>query len=570
MNDFSLPLPALNYCNMSLAFLKKNKLRIVCLMFTFGVLVWNNSNAQFGRLGDKIKDIKGKVTDTKGKVDDTKGRVDDTKNKVDDTKGKANDVKGKGEGSGLTKRKGTLSDEDYKKWLIEMGKQFNPILGDLTKGELPDLYDTSWNYFNNNFNYTEVRAIIEREGEDPFGGIDYYGSRFHKYMNGEFAESFKANYTKLAEAIAAEADKAFAEFNNITHYSNTRVRHAKTLDLLKGLYDVLIAGGLVDGKTDKNYEYVVGNVYNQTAAPYYDKVYLDSFHRINAGKILFSAEPINPKKLKPEQFKTKFDLKTDHIYGIVLADAWLIDVAGMPQSKNDMGMIRINMETSGKGISSYIIIEQAKKYGLLREQGYYLLDIYPDTKNAFNEKITREMGKDFLSKLPPREVPVTISYNPGTIAYIGELKITGGNAATIQAESEAGAKAAQVNASKFVELDKAFYQPMKACKDAELSADKISKAFAQSESNVKRVVAVRFLEGNCSWYVTTYPLGMPKYRDAGLACAAVYETTDGKFWYKEFQLGQYYIAGKGYGALRAMFGSNPILVASEKVKGLKQ
>lgn len=283
------------------------------------------------------------------------------------------------------------------------------------------------------------------------------------------------------------------------------------------------------------------------------KTFTGDFHKQNAGKILFSKEPIIPGKENPSQFTTNFG-PDDRIYGIAYLPGTIQELTEVREGDDNVpGEFRMKVDNSIQPLSP----QQFNHLPSDRNKSFFLIDVRPDPTKAIHS-LDAVYFAEKIGDLSPRKHTLGIgfgSYQHSEPFAYGELKIdwTNGDANKIKADAKNAASNAQANIAKTVQVDEAFSRPNYFFKDASLSMANLKKAFMAATPNAVQILKmITIKEKNYSedWDIKRNDYGEIVAKVTLHYTSFVYKAKDGNcYMHFTAQFGKAATGGGGYGGL---------------------
>jgi len=438
------------------------------------------------------------------------------------------------EGDATTKPAAT-PDQDYERWVYDRGYAAKEIM---RTAQSPDRHAE----LARSIAYPATLATLKKKGKPSNPSRDY---DYKVLMN------FGTDYTKLFE----EEIKPYAN-QLIEQAYKTKARSPKDAVELLEQANTLTSAVLVSLP-----DYGPAQALNQDAAKalasvggaHRAAVYTSPWHQQNAGKVLFSKQPIVVGKENPAQFTTQF-AASDKIYAVAYLKGTLKELAG--------GDTKANYQYSIDGGSFERIDFRHNAEDL--DKSYYLIEILPAPEQA-RHTVDAPAWAEALAALSPRshqlKVELTAPGYWGQPFASGEIGLdwSAANAEQLRAtaaKAAAHAKASYVNPTK---LPEEFARPSRAFQDPLLSAANL-KAAIERDWSAKVIKLVIEPEGS-DWHIDKNNLGVPTKKVTNGHAHVLYKTADGACHYvvhvgfrRDYEGGGTYgpvQVGNGYGTSSA-------------------
>ncbi|MBN2523313.1 MAG: hypothetical protein JXB24_08545 [Bacteroidales bacterium] len=279
------------------------------------------------------------------------------------------------------------------------------------------------------------------------------------------------------------------------------------------------------------------------------------FHTRNAGKILFSDQPIVYGSEDPDQFKTEFTAN-DNIYGMVY-------MAGTVYEGPAYGTAIYRIDADN-GASTMLIKFLHNEEEI--DYTYYPIDIIPDPDHAIHSLDPVEWA-DKLSKLSPGTHHLKITYDDMAEGVLN-LDWSDVNSDELKSNAKLAAENAGKNYASGKQLPDAFRQPSGKYKDPDLQEANLKKLMLNKWSNCQEIVKL-VIEQNTDddYLVYDTDAGLPSYKVTRADCHAVYKGKDGWCYYvKDISFSKNYQGGGIWGPAFIDFERAHIKIDCENVK----
>ncbi|MFA6569826.1 MAG: hypothetical protein WCT77_01170, partial [Bacteroidota bacterium] len=315
--------------------------------------------------------------------------------------------------------------------------------------------------------------------------LKYYGGKFKTEINTAIEEAYKLKGEgKIFKAIMT----AKSAVNDVEY----------GIALLPGNSDISSL------KNDAEKSFI------DLSGPYYQNIWSSDFHKQNAGKFLFSKQPIIIGKEDPNQFTNSFTAN-DRIYGVVYLDARVADYIGFYD-----GWIRIDIDKKCVDVD-YGCWNVFTDLGdsAAGVNAYYVTEILPDPAVSVRVNDGQGWVKEF-EKLSPRSHNIDVYfYNKGPSVVKGtiNLDLTGFSPEKMRADADLALKNSKDNIARNTPVPDVFKKPSKGFKDKLLSIDKMKKIIQEYLDPGEVILKVIMTEDyNDEWSVRKNEYGITTHR----------------------------------------------------------
>ncbi len=270
----------------------------------------------------------------------------------------------------------------------------------------------------------------------------------------------------------------------------------------------------------------------------YDKLFTSDFHKENAGKILFSKQPIIPGEEDPNQFTTDFTVR-DNIYAMAYKDQKITGGGSKYLLQIDGGnyehiMFKHNEEDEGKTV--------------------YPIEIIPKVDKAIHGIDAKQFARVF-SRLSPRNHSIKIEFE-GTVGTFN-INLAGMDAEKLKANAETATKNAQDNYAKNRRLPKEYKQQSQKFSDQELSHANMKSILKKKWLNCDHIMKLIVLgDGTADdWLIYKNEVDIPTYKLTYPGIIALYKGKDGWcYTVKKIGFKRDYLGGGKYSKVKLSHG----------------
>lgn len=272
-----------------------------------------------------------------------------------------------------------------------------------------------------------------------------------------------------------------------------------------------------------------------------EKAMTSSFHRQNAGKILFSKTPIVVGKENPSQFTTQFTAQ-DKIYAVAYLRSTMKNLIGKATEASGVYMYVVDNEPNSN--ESGIITFTHNDSDL--NQSWYSIEIIPDPDKALHGIDALEWYNAF-ARISPAKHSLKIvfttevgsgEYDEGFAAGEIQIDLSGMNMQAMRKNAESASDKARDNwARNNTSLPDWFGKASYKFKDSELSAANMQtlfqKRWAAEGRQVLKLVAFADPYSNEEWTLNKNGLGIPTEKITGSKIGVLYKAKDGWCYFVE-------------------------------------
>ncbi len=406
----------------------------------------------------------------------------------------------------------------------------------------------TWSQYGGSYNY----GYQAYEEYKKLGGKNYKPEDAEEFWkndgNGMDFKGLKITADYVIELAYQEKDKEQREVIKLLQTSLT------TLDLFKSL---LPEGSSILTEAN-NLEKETKAALNDMGVEELEKIFINDFHKANAGKIFFSKKPIDPKTANASTFATDFTIN-DEIYAIAYFDASLLELE-IIEEQND-GYNEATKTYNKKAVfdkyksisfdgKSTMMRFVAGDWGEMAKQGYLLFSLKPNLDKADNQGAIEGFAKTISEKSPrTHTIPVRFASTQGDLT----ISLSGMNKEKVLADAAKAiekAKAEQER-SKLLSrgLPKQFenaglyshsFKPVSFAQVKQLIETNLKKGYGAAK--VDALVVQDGDKNQTGWDVKVNSFGVPVSR-SGPGYYVAYTGTDGNCYHYYFYIFQKYQGG---------------------------
>lgn len=302
------------------------------------------------------------------------------------------------------------------------------------------------------------------------------------------------------------------------------------------------------------------------------KIYINDFHKANAGKIFFSNKPIDAKTANASSFTSSFSL-SDNIYAIAYFDASLVDLEIIQEindgydeaTKTYIKKAVFNKFCNIKVDGSATMMQFVNgDWSQMAKQGYLTFAIKPSMDKADNQGAIEKFAQAISVKSPrTHDIPVEFYFRAANTKGSLSINLAGMNKDQVIANSKKAVEKAKSEFERSKVLSRglpiAFQNPkLYNHKFPHVSMAQVKQlAMRRYGSKLGKIDAIVVQDGDDSktqWSVKVNALGTPINRK-GPGYFIAFTDKNGKCYHDFFQIYQDYTGG-GYSATKTAGYSN--------------